>query len=243
MKRTLNFASRNVKELLRDPLSFIFALLLPLFLLWIFQQFDIPNEAYILSNFTPGIIVFGFSFITMFTSTLVAKDKSTSFLLRLSATPMKSYEYVLGYFISSLPLVAMQLVLFILFAVILGLTFSINLIYCLLIGIIISLLFIAFGILLGSLVSDKAAPGVSSIIVQLVAFTSGMWFTTDMIGGFFSVMCEVLPFKSCVDLLKCVINGSYDNFAKSIIVFAVYLVIITILSVIIFNRSLKSDKK
>ncbi|MBO5850795.1 MAG: hypothetical protein J6R29_00500, partial [Clostridia bacterium] len=86
-------------------------------------------------------------------------------------------------------------------------------------------------------------PGISSIIVQLVAFTSGMWFTTDMIGGFFSVMCEVLPFKSCVDLLKCVINGSYDNFARSSIVFAVYLVIITILSVIIFNRSLKSDKK
>lgn len=243
MKRTLNFASRNVKELLRDPLSFIFALLLPLFLLWIFQQFDIPSEAYILSNFTPGIIVFGFSFITMFTSTLVAKDKSTSFLLRLSATPMKSYDYVLGYFLSSLPLVVMQLVLFILLAVILGLSFSINLIYCLLLGVIISLLFIAFGILLGTLVNDKAAPGVSSIIVQLVAFTSGMWFTTDMIGGFFGKLCEILPFKSCVDILKGVINENYDNFINHVIIFTIYLVITTILSVIIFNKSLKSDKK
>lgn len=243
MKRTLNFALRNIKELLRDPLSFIFALLLPLFLLWIFQQFDIPGEAYILSNFTPGIIVFGFAFITMFSATLVSKDKSTSFLLRLSASPMKSHEFVLGYFISCLPLVLMQIVLFIILAVILGLTFSINLIYSLLLGVIISLLFIAFGILLGSLVSDKSAPGISSIIVQLVAFTSGMYFSADMIGGFFATLCEILPFKACVGCLKNVINGNYDNFLISIIIFGVYLIIITILSVIFFNKSLKSDKK
>lgn len=243
MKRTLNFALRNIKEILRDPLSSIFALVLPLFLLWIFQQFNIPNEAFILSNFTPGIIVFGFSFITMFTSTLVAKDKSTSLLLRLSASPMRSYEYILGYFLSSLPLVVIQLVLFILLAVILGLSFSINLVYALLLGIVISLLFIAFGILLGTLVNDKSAPGISSIIVQLVAFTSGMWFPADMVGKGFNIICNILPFKSCVDILKGTINSVYDNFLLSIFIFLAYLFIIILLSIIFFTKSLKSDKK
>lgn len=40
--RTLNFAKRNFKEIIRDPLSIIFAIILPLFLLFIFQQFKIP---------------------------------------------------------------------------------------------------------------------------------------------------------------------------------------------------------
>ncbi len=243
MKRTLNFANRNIKELLRDPLSFIFALILPLFLLWIFQQFNIPNEAYIISNFTPGIIVFGFSFITMFTAVLVAKDKSTSLLLRLSASPMKSHEYILGYFLSSLPLVIIQLILFILLAVILGLNFSINLVLAMLLGIVVSLLFIAFGILLGTLVNDKAAPGVASIIVQLVAFTSGMWFSSDMVGGFFDILCEILPFKHCVDMLKGVINSVYDGFLNSIIIFIGYLLIISILSIVFFTKSIKTDNK
>ena len=75
MSRTLNFAKRNFKEIIRDPLSIIFAIILPLFLLFIFQQFNIPNDTYKLENFTPSIIIFSFSFITLFVSTLIAKDK------------------------------------------------------------------------------------------------------------------------------------------------------------------------
>ena len=41
--RTLNFAKRNFKELTRDPLSLIFEIALPLFLLFIFQQFNLPR--------------------------------------------------------------------------------------------------------------------------------------------------------------------------------------------------------
>ena len=59
--RMINFAKRNFKELIRDPLSLIFEIVLPLFLLFIFQQFNIPAENYRLENFTPSIILFGFS--------------------------------------------------------------------------------------------------------------------------------------------------------------------------------------
>ena len=73
--RMLNFAKRNFKELTRDPLSLIFQIILPIFLLFIFQQFNIPSDNYKLENFTPGIIIFGFSFVSLFTSTLIAKDR------------------------------------------------------------------------------------------------------------------------------------------------------------------------
>ena len=191
--RTLNFAKRNFKEIIRDPLSIIFAIVLPLFLLFIFQQFKIPNDAYKLENFTPGIMIFSFSFITLFTAMLISKDRTTSLLTRLGISPMKPIEYILGYMISFIPIILLQN---------LGLQFSINIIWTVLASIIIAVLFIAMGILIGSLVSDKAASGVSSIIIQLVCFTSGMYFPKEMLGDTYAKICEFLPFDSALTITK-----------------------------------------
>lgn len=169
--RIINFAKRNFKEIIRDPLSIIFAILLPLFLLFIFQQFNIPSENYKLENFTPGIIIFGFSFLTLFTAMLVAKDRSTSLLIRLGTSPMKPVEYILGYIISIIPIIIIQNILFFILAIILGLSFSINIILAILVSIIVAILFIAIGILIGSTFTEKASSGISSIVVQLVCFT------------------------------------------------------------------------
>ena len=196
--RTLNFANRNFKEIIRDPLSIIFAIILPLFLLFIFQQFKIPSEVYKIENFTPGIIIFSFSFISLFTATLIAKDRSTSLLIRLGTSPMKPIEYVLGYTLAVLPIVILQNILFFIVAIFLGLNFNMNVIYTILVSIPISILFIALGILIGCVTTEKSASGVSSIVVQLVAFTSGMYFSTEMVGDFFAKICNILPFfKMC----------------------------------------------
>ena len=106
--RTIIFAKRNFKEIVRDPVSIIFAVILPLFLLYIFQQFKIPNEIYNIENFTPGIIIFSLAFITMFTASLVAKDRCSSLTARLGVSPMKSINYILGYILSVIPLILIQ---------------------------------------------------------------------------------------------------------------------------------------
>lgn len=241
--KSLNFANRNFKEIIRDPLSIIFAIILPLFLLFIFQQFKIPNDVYKIENFTPGIIIFSFSFITLFTATLIAKDRSTSFLIRLGTSPMKSLDYILGYTLSVLPIVIIQNVLFFIVAILLGLTFNINVIYTILASIPISILFISLGILLGSITTEKSASGVSSIIVQLVAFTSGMYFSKEMIGHFFATICNILPFSHCIDITKGILNHNYQNLLSSIIILLIYTIIIVFLSVIIFKKKMISDNK
>lgn len=241
--KTLNFANRNFKEIIRDPLSIIFAILLPLFLLFIFQQFKIPNEVYKIENFTPGIIIFSFSFISMFTATLIAKDRSTSLLIRLGTSPMKPLEYVLGYTLAVLPIVILQNVLFFVVAIFLGLTFNINVIYTILISMPISILFIALGILLGSITTEKSAAGVSSIVVQLVAFTSGMYFSTEMVGDFFNKICNILPFARCVDITKGILNNNYQDMLPTIIILSIYTVIIVTIAVIIFKKKMISDNK
>ena len=242
--RMLNFAKRNFKELTRDPLSLIFEIALPIFLLFIFQQIKVPGEEYKLINFTPGIIVFGFSFITLFTSTLIAKDRGSSLLIRLGTSPMKSSDYILGYILSLIPIVVIQGILFFIVAMLLGLTFSVSIIYTILVSIIVSILFISLGILIGSLVSEKASGGVGSIVVQLVAFTSGMYFSKDLVGNVFAKICEFLPFESCLNIIKGVLNSNMNMISiRNIIVFCIYTIIVLILSVIVFKKKMISDNK
>ena len=242
--RTLNLAKRNFKEIIRDPLSIIFAVILPLLLLFIFQQLDIPAENYKIENFTPGIIIFSFSFITLFTALLISKDRSSSLLIRLGISPMKPMDYIFGYIISIIPIVIIQNIIFFILAVILGLNFSINIIWAALISIVIAVLFIAMGILIGSIFSEKASPGISSIVVQLVCFTSGMYFSKDMLGDVFSKVCDYLPFDSCVTIIKGVMNNKLDLISiRNIIVFIVYLLVTLVVSIIVFRKKMISDNK
>lgn len=241
--RTINFAKRNFKELIREPLSIVFAIILPLFLLFIFQQFNIPSDNYKLENFTSGIIVFGFSFITLFTATLISKDRETSLLIRLGTSPMRPFEYIFGYILSIIPIVIIQNILFFILAIILGLKFSIYIIYAVLISIIVSILFICLGILIGSILKEKSSTGISSIVIQLVCFTSGMYFPKEIMGQAFSKLCEYIPFESCVVIIKGVMNNNFDIIStRNVIVFIIYTILTFILSTIIFKNKMTSDK-
>ena len=242
--RMINFARRNFKELIRDPLSLIFEIALPIFLLFIFQQINIPGDTYKLENFTPGIIIFGFSFITLFTATLVAKDRGSSLLIRLGTSPMKSSDYILGYILSLIPIIIIQDLLFFITACLLGLNININIVFTVLISIVVSILFISFGILIGSLVSEKASGGVGSIIIQLVCFTSGMYFSKDLIGKGFAKVCDLLPFESALNIIKGILNNGCDIIsARNIIVFSAYTIIVLIISIIVFKKKMVSDNK
>ena len=240
----LNFAKRNFKELIRDPLSLVFEIVLPIFLLFIFQQFNIPAENYKLENFTPSIILFGFSFITLFTATLIAKDRTSSFLIRLGTSPMKSSDYILGYILSLLPIVLIQNVLFFLTAIIMGLEFSISIIPTILVSMVISIFFISLGVLIGSLVSEKGTGGLGSIVVQLVCFTSGMYFPKDSIGGVFELICNILPFEACLNIIQGTLNNNFSNLTPvHIIVFLIYFIAVLLLSIIVFKKRMISDNR
>lgn len=237
MTRTLAFAKRNFKELIRDKIALIFEILLPLFLLFIFQQFNIPSESYQLQNFTPGIIIFGLSFITLFTATLVAKDRTSSLLVRLGASPMKPADYIFGYILALLPIVILQNILFFIAASLMGLTPSPNMIYVILISLIIAIFFITLGILIGSLVSEKATGGVGSIVVQLVCFTSGIYFPNEMVGAFFVTICKILPFESFLTITKSILNGTPELIEpRHLLTAIIYIVIAIIFTCLFFNK-------
>lgn len=238
----LNFAKRNFKELIRDPLSFIFALALPMFLLFIFQMFKIPNQIYQIKNFTPGIIVFGFGFITLFTCMLVSKDRSSSLLIRLGVSPMKPRDYILGYMLSLIPLIIIQNILFFTLAIILGLEFNIHIIFTVLVSIIVGIFYIAVGVLIGSCFNEKSAPPLSSVVIQLICFTSGMYFPKEAMGKVFIVICKVLPFESSLNIVRGVMTNTSVGL-RSIITFSIYTIVVIIIASLVFNKKMVSDNK
>ena len=68
--RMLTFAGRNTKEILRDPLNLFFGLGFPLVLIFLLSaiQANIPVALFEIQHLTPGITVFGLSFMTLFSS-------------------------------------------------------------------------------------------------------------------------------------------------------------------------------
>lgn len=240
MYRTLTFAKRNFKEFSRDVLTLVFTILLPvvifLIMLFLTKQIDIPNTAFEIQNFTPATIIFAFSFLTMFTSMLVAKDRSTAFLTRLLVSPLRARDYILGY---TLPIIAISLIQnIILFAIALlfGLPFSFNIFLVILATIPISIVFSSLGLALGSVLSDKQATGVTSVIIQIAALTSGMWFDLGMIGGAYETVSYVLPFAHCVDLLRCLLVGDYSQILLPSIMVIIYMIAFTLLAILLFKK-------
>ena len=129
-------------------------------------------------------------------------------------------------------------------AIILGLSFSIYIILAIFISMLVAILFIAIGIIIGSLFTEKASSGISSIIVQFVCFTSGMYFPKEMLGDIFSRVCEYLPFESCVTIIKGIMNNNLEIIStRNVIVFSVYTIAILIISVVIFKKKMISDNK
>jgi ABC-2 type transport system permease protein len=220
----------------------VFALALPMFLLFVFQMFKIPNEIYQIKNFTPGIIVFGFGFITLFTCMLVSKDRSSSLLIRLGVSPMKPRDYILGYTLSLVPLIIIQNILFFTLAIILGLEFNIYIILTVLVSIVVGIFYIAIGVLIGSCFNEKSAPPLSSVVIQLICFTSGMYFPKEAMGKVFIVICNVLPFESSLNIVRGVMTNTGVGL-RSIITFGVYTVAVVIIASLVFNKKMVSDNK
>lgn len=206
----LTFAKRNTKEILRDPINLAFGLGFPLVLLLLLSaiQANIPVPLFEIQHLTPGITVFGLSFMTLFSATLIAKDRGSALLQRLYTTPLTALDFILGYTLPILPISVMQSAICYAAAAALGLDITVNVLYAL-IGIIpISLLYIALGLLCGSVFTDKQVGGIcGGLLTNLSAWLSGTWFDLDLVGGAFRKIAYALPFVHAVEMERALLSA------------------------------------
>ena len=248
MSRTLTFASRNTKEITRDMLTLFFGIAFPLVLMILLAAIgkSIP-EGQGPTNFqiqllAPGITVFGLSFLSLFSSMLIAKDRTTSFVLRLFTSPLKPSEFILGYTLPMVPMALVQSLVCYLCALCFGLQFSVNLLLAVVVHIPIALVFIALGLLFGSVLSEKAVGGIcGALLTNLSAWFSNIWFDTAMVGGVFETIANILPFAHAVKAAQAAVAGDFAAIMPELWWVIGYAVVLTAAAVAVFAAKLKKN--
>ncbi len=242
--RMLTFANRNTKEILRDPLTLFFGLGFPLVLILLLSaiQANIPVALFEIQHLTPGITVFGLSFMTLFSATIIAKDRGSSLLQRLYTTPLTSMDFILGYTLPIIPIAVAQCVICYMAATILGLDITVNILYAVVFIIPVAILYIALGLLCGSVLSDKQVGGIcGALLTNLSAWLSGVWFDLDLVGGVFKKIAYALPFVHAVDMERAALAGDFSGILPHLWLVLGYAAVLFVLAVLLFLRQMKKQ--
>ncbi len=242
--RMLTFAKRCAREILRDPLNLTFGLGFPIVLLLLLSaiQASIPVNLFEIESLAPGITVFGLSFMTLFSATLIAKDRESALLQRLYTTPLKSVDFILGYMLPILPIAIMQSAICYVIAVIIGLPVTVNIIYAILTMLPIAFFYIALGLLCGSVFTVKQVGGIcGALLTNLSAWLSGVWFDLELVGGVFCKIANLFPFVHAVEFERAMIIGAPSEALQHVYPVIGYTIVITLSAIFLFLRQMKKQ--
>ena len=242
--KMLTFAGRNTKEILRDPLnlSFMFGFPLVLLLLLSAIQANVPVALFEIQHLTPGIAVFGLAFMSLFSATIIAKDRSSSLLQRLYTTPLTAADFILGYTLPIIPIAMIQSFVCYITAVILGLDITVNILLAILFIVPVSLLYIGIGLLCGSVFTDKQVGGIcGALLTNLSAWLSGVWFDLELVGGVFRKVAYALPFVHAVELERAVLSGAVAEVFPHLWWVLGYAAAAMVAAVLLFLRQMKKQ--
>ena len=241
--RMRTFAVRTTKEILRDPLTVGFSLGFPVVLLLLLSliQKHIPVEMFELVRLTPGITVFGLSFLSLFSASLIAKDRESALMQRLAATPMTAWDFLFGYTAPLLPIAVGQSVVCYLLSLALGMQATVRIVYAVLWILPVSLVFIAIGLLCGSVLNTKQVGGVcGALLTNLTGWLSGIWFDIALLGGTFGKIADCMPFVHAVELERAVLSGASAGIGLHIAVVLGYAAVLFVLAAVLFVRNLQN---
>lgn len=241
------FAGRVLKEIARDVLSIIFGIGFPvvlLILLWVINR-NIPAEAemalFELHNLVPGITVFGLSFLALFGGMVVAKDRSGAFLARLFTTPMKSSDFILGYTLPLIPIALLQAFVCYCLGLVLGLKFTPTLFLALICVLPMALVYIALGLIFGTLFNDKQVGSIcGALLTNVSALLSNIWFDLSLVGAGVERFASCLPFIHGVKLCRAALQGDFSAILPPLLAVCLWASALLLLAILLFRRAMRT---
>lgn len=242
--RLLIFSGRTAKEILRDPINLFFGLGFPLVLIGLLTaiQSNIPIPMFELAHLTPGITVFGLSFMTLFSAVLISKDRESALLQRLYTTPLTASDFIFGYALPLLPMGLAQSVVCYIAAIFLGLEPRITILYAVIFVIPVALFYISLGLVCGSVLSTKQVSGIcGALLTNLSAWLSGIWFDVELVGGAFKKIANALPFIHAVELERAVFSGNYADIFPHLWWVIGYTIVAMLGAIFLFLRQMKKQ--
>ena len=240
--RMLAFARRNTKEILRDPLTLFFGLGFPLILLALLSLIarHAPVDMFRIESLAPGIAAFGYSFLALFSALLIAKDRSSALMMRLLTSPLRAGDFILGYALPLVPMAVLQSVICLLAALPAGLQASWNMLFCIAVLLPAAIIYIAVGLICGSLLNDKQVGGVcGALLTNVTAWLSGIWFDVALLGDTFAGIAKLLPFANAVDAARMALAGDFAGMLGPLALVTAYAVVLSLLAVGIFARRMR----
>jgi len=242
--RALAFADRNAKEVIRDPLNVAFGIGFPLVVLLLLSaiQANIPIDLFKIDRLAPGVAVFGLSFFSLFGGLLIAKDRVTSLLMRLFASPLTAADYIAGYALPLLPIAMLQVLVCFGASLVLGLPLSTNLFLAMVVLIPTALLYVVIGLLAGTVFNDRQVGAIcGALLTNLSAWLSGTWFDLELVGGWFKTIAYGLPFAHAVDAARAAIAGTHEAIWPHLAWVGGYAAALAIIAALVFRSRMNSD--
>ena len=180
--------------------------------------------------------------MTLFSATIIAKDRSSSLLQRLYTTPLTPTDFILGYTLPIVPIAVVQSIVCYIAAIVLGLNLTVTIIFAVVFIIPVSVLYIALGLLFGSILTDKQVGGIcGALLTNLSAWLSGVWFDLDLVGGVFRKVAYALPFVHAVEMERAVLAGNYAGIFPHLWWVLGYAAAALTAAVVLFLRQMKKQ--
>lgn len=240
--RSFIFAKRCAKEILRDPLNVAFGLGFPSAVLLLLTTIgkNIPSDIFNIELTTPGVAAFGLSFMTLFSATLISRDRESAFAERLYTTPLKPLDFILGYMLPLIPIAVAEAAVCFAVAIALGQPVTVNILYAILFLLPTSVFYIALGLLCGSLLNVKQVGGIcGALLTNLTAWLSGAWFDLSLVGGAFLKIADILPFSHAVTAARAALAGDIAKAGWHALPVTIYAAIVLALAVLFFLRQMR----
>lgn len=237
MKKLFVLANRNMKEIIREPISLVFCLGFPIIMLVLLSAIfttipDIPSN-FAIQSYSVGICVFGFTFVMLFSANLIAGDKNTEFMNRIDMAPIHKSTYYFSFVLACLPITIIQTIIFFAFALLFGLNFSVNILLAILYLIPSALFYISLGILIGIICKNEKQTGpFSSILISIATILGGVFMPIHEMGTL-SNIANVLPFVHSVDIASGVFTNNLGCIYPHILFVLGYTILIWIIILLI----------
>jgi len=238
--KMLSLAGRNLKEGYRDPIVIILSVGQPVLFLFLFHFISGGDpkapEIFSIPLLVPGIILFCFGFLTIFSGILLSRDRKSAFLLRLLAAPLKPADFILAYILPFLPIAFFQMMVCVIVGFTLGMPFYTGILLSPVVFIPAAIICISLGMIIGSIFSENAAPPAGSLVIFVITILGGVWMDLSMVGGFMEKTANILPFAPAVDAGRVLLSGGgFSEIKGEFYQVTVYMLIFLFLSVAAFR--------
>lgn len=238
--RSSKLVERNVKEVVRDPLSLGIAVALPLVLLFTLQALGGDGTPYLTPTLlTPGIVLFGFVMVMFSSAMILSRDRETALLARLLTTPLRSSDFVSGYSLPYVLLAVAQATVLLVVGAFLGLEANGSIAIVVLVFVSMAVFYVALGMILGATLTVAQTSGGYALVLVLTIF-GGAWFDLEEIGGVFLTIGDLLPFKHALDATRAVLadGAGLGDVGADLVWVGGYTVGAVVVAVLTFRRQM-----